>query len=81
MSQFLASSGQRVGASALVMATYLKMLLMGSASIWSLSLCQNRMYYHQAELQACISQLSMAMQPHLKLLPISSILLPFTYKI
>ena len=81
MSQFLASGGQRVGASALVMATYLKMLLMGSASIWSLSLCQNRMYCHQAELQACISQLSMAMQPHLKLLPISAILLPFTYKI
>ena len=41
----------------------------------------DRMYYHQAELLACVSQLSVAMQPHLKLLPISAILLGFAYKI
>ena len=81
MSQFLASGGQNIGSSVPVMATYLKMLLMGSAGIWSLSLCQNCMYHHQAELLACVSQLSVAMQPHLKSLPISAILLAFAYKI
>lgn len=52
---------------------------MGSAGIWSLSLCQNRMYYHQAELLRLRFSTSVAMPPHLKLLPISAILLGYAY--